>query len=358
MIGVMAAVSLLGLALAPVLIKQLDRLAWEKETSQLKMFADGFRQGVLKTKTIPNQTGWDQMIATNLGLEISQVRTNEGRQVRVFLIDPAFQIDANVGLNPSYVQNADGVTNQPVNPRLLIVSSLVKALPTNLVSGVASSTAAFSNIWVVAEGSVPADWSWNGRGEDLTVQRIHLADVFLRLELNRNDVGGSGGRYSIEGASTNGVPGPGPAYGAYFIDRTQLRLYDDANYLEYSEILHRSQSFYFVLGTWRSDKFLGRTVDRLGPIDLEQAAAKFLISKTNQCALNGGVTTWTVRDAMIAYMSNYVGWCQAGFPGCTIEGNKQPTAPYGDVLGANQSQPGSQAYMNAKATGLICQQAP
>ena len=82
-----------------------------------------------------------------------------------------------------------------------------------------------------------------------------------------------------------------------------------------------------------------------------------MASKTNQCALNAGVTTWTVRDAMIAYMSNYVGWCQAGFPGCTTSGNKNPTAPYGDVLGANASQPGSQAYMNAKATGLICQQA-
>jgi hypothetical protein len=357
MIGVMAAIALLGLALAPVLIKQLDRFAWEKETSQLKAFADGFRQGVLKTKSIPNQTGWDQMIATNLGLEISQVRTTERGQARVFLIDPAFQIDANVGLNPSYVQNANGVTNQPVNARLLMVSSLAKALPTNLVSGVAASTAAFSNIWVVAEGSVPAGWTWNGRGEDLAVQRIHLADVFLRLELNRDEVGGSGGRYSIEGASTNGVPGPGPAYGAYFIDGTQLRLYDDANYLEYSEILHRSQSFFFVLGTWRADKFLGRTVDRLGPIDLEQAAAKFMASKTNLCALNSGVTTWTVRDAMIGYMSNYVRWCQAGFPGCTTSGNKNPSGPYGDVLGGNASQFGSQAYMNANATQLTCQQA-
>ena len=94
------------------------------------------------------------------------------------------------------------------------------------------------------------------------MQRIHLADMFLRLELNRDDVGGSGGRYSIEGASTNGVPGPGPAYGAYFIDGTQLRLYDDANYLEYSEILHRSQSF-ICPGHLACRQIPGRTVDRL-----------------------------------------------------------------------------------------------
>src|SRR5437867_1665266 len=69
MIGVMAVVSILALALAPVFIKQLDRIAGDKETAQLKAFAEAFRQGVLKTKTIPNETGWAQLISTNLGMQ-------------------------------------------------------------------------------------------------------------------------------------------------------------------------------------------------------------------------------------------------------------------------------------------------
>jgi hypothetical protein len=355
MVAVMTVLALLALALTPLLIKQMDRMAWEKESSQLKSFADGFRRGVVKTKSIPNQTGWDQMIATNLGLEINQVRINERRQARVFLIDPAFQIGANVGLNPSYVQNASGVPNPPDSPRLLIISSLSKPLPTALVSGTASSTTAFNNIWDVSEGGVPAGWSWSGRGEDLKVQRIYLRDVFLRLVLNRADPADNGGRYSIEGTSPAGVPWSGSYYTAYFIDGTQLGLYNDAG-LEYSEILHRTRDFHFVLGTWRSEAFLGRTIARPGPMDLERAAAKFMGARTNACAVSGNpsMTTWTVRDAMIAYMSNYVGWCQAGFPGCTTDGNNNPSAPYGNILNANQSQFGSRAYLNAKTTGLIC----
>jgi len=344
------------------MIKQLDRMAWEKETSQLKAFADAYRQGVLKTKSIPNQTAWDQFISTNLGLEVSQVRTNERRLRRVFLIDPDFQIDNNTGLNPSYQQTVSGATNQPVSPRLMIISTISGALPTNLVSGIASSATAFNNIWDASEGAIPAAWTWNGKGEDLKVQRIHLGDMFLRLDLNRDAVGGSGGSYSIQGDTTVGVPGAGPTYSAFYIDGTQLGLYDNNSppRLEYAEILHRGRSFYFVLGTWRSEKFLGRTVDRPGAIDLERAAQKFMTSKTNGCALSysPAVTPFTVRDSMIAYMSNYVSWCQSGgFVGCTTEGNGSPSNPY-DILAKNQNFFGSQTYMIDLVNKLICQQAP
>src|SRR6266571_45616 len=68
MIGVLAVAAILALALASVTIRYLDRIAAEKETAQLKSLAEGFRQGVIKTKTIPNQNGWYSIIATNLGL--------------------------------------------------------------------------------------------------------------------------------------------------------------------------------------------------------------------------------------------------------------------------------------------------
>src|SRR4051812_31998030 len=88
MIGVMAIMAIIALALAPVFIKQLDQLAGDKEFKQLKALGEGFRQGVMRTKTIPDQTGWDTMAATNIGLEISQVRLNDRRVPRIFLIDP------------------------------------------------------------------------------------------------------------------------------------------------------------------------------------------------------------------------------------------------------------------------------
>src|SRR4051812_48748657 len=79
LVGVMAVVAILALALAPVMIKQLDQIAGDKETAQLKSFANSFRQGVLKSKIIPNEFGWDQMIAANSGMQISQVGFNDRR---------------------------------------------------------------------------------------------------------------------------------------------------------------------------------------------------------------------------------------------------------------------------------------
>src|SRR6266571_4783090 len=79
MIGVMTVGAILALALATVVIKHLDRIAAEKETAQLKSFADAFRQGVIRSKIIPNQAGWYSMIATNLGLQTNQVTLNDRR---------------------------------------------------------------------------------------------------------------------------------------------------------------------------------------------------------------------------------------------------------------------------------------
>src|ERR1043165_7301415 len=168
MIGVMTVIAILALALATVVIKHLDRLAAEKETTQLKTLAEGFRQGVIKTKIIPNQAAWYSLIATNLGLHTNQVLLNDRRFARVFLIDPALRVgqgqwDAatNSDNTLTYTQNqsppgsqiTDGFGNviAPYSPRVMILSSLSVKLPTNIVSGVASS-ATFSNIWNAAEG--------------------------------------------------------------------------------------------------------------------------------------------------------------------------------------------------------------
>ena len=365
MIGVMAVVAILAIALAAVFIKQLDQMAADKESRQLKAFSESFRQGILKTKSIPSQAGWDSMIATNLGIEISQVRTNDRRLARIFLIDPALEIGASggklpytQGINGSRVIDAFGNIIAPINPRVLILSSLSQPLPTNLVSGVASSVAAFSNIWESAEGTIPVGWSWNGRGDDLKIQRLNVIDLFIHLALSKDTATpGNPGNFSIEAVGPAAIPSA--AFESYYLDGTLLGLYDRSAppAYQYGEILHHPKSFTFVLGSWQGARFLGRTISRLTPVDLQRAADAFLLSKTNNCAANAGVTTWTVYYAMIAYMSNYWSWCDSGWQGCTTFGNRNPSGTYGTVLNANQSQFGSQAYLNNKTTALICQQA-
>jgi len=201
MIGILAVIAILAVALIPIFIKQMDQIAADKETRQLKAFADGLRQQIVKTKFIPDETSWDTMIASNVGLSIAQVRTNGRRVGRAFLIDPNFVLKRS-GESPSkppYSQNAGGSIIYPTSPRLMILSSLAQPLPVS--NGV---NTAFDAIWNSDEGKVPADSAWNSfqKGEDLKIQRIHLADLFVELDLNDRD--GSGlGSYSIDGNSSS-----------------------------------------------------------------------------------------------------------------------------------------------------------
>jgi hypothetical protein len=238
----------------------------------------------------------------------------------------------------------------------MILSSLSQALPVS--SGVATSTTAFDSIWEAAEGTIPTNWTWSAKGDDLKIQRINLSDLFVQLILNKDDATtGNPGNYAIEGVGPTTVPLD--SYAAYYIDGTLLELYDRNSpaVFQYGEILHRSKSFVFVLGSWQGEKFLGKGMSRLTPVDLQRAADAFTDSKTNNCAANSGVTTWTVYYSMIGFMSNYVNWCEAGCQGCTAFGNKNPSGTYGSALNGQQSVFGSQAYLNAKTTALICQQA-
>lgn len=315
MIGVMGIITILALALAPIFIKQMDQIAADKESAQLRTFADAFRQAVRITKTIPNQNGWDSMIATNLGLQVGQVRTNARWTTRLFLIDPDMQIGVTSGKLPyiqttsgSQVQDGLGYYIPPVNPRLMIVSSISQPLPATLTNGVTASTGAycFSNIWNTTDGTIPSGWTWTGKGTDLKVQRIQLTDLFFPLILN--NTGTSVGKYSINGVGPLSVPNPSLI--SYFIDTTLLELMDCATNRQYGEILHQSKSFDFILCSWRSEKFLGRTIQHPDAVDLQTAANAFLASSNNPTA-KFSTTTQKVYNDMLGYLSNYVQWAES-----------------------------------------------
>src|SRR5205823_4391806 len=106
----------------------------------------------------------------------------------------------------------DGLGNliAPVSPRLMILSSISAPLPASVVSGVGLSSGAyaFNNIWDSTEGTVPAGWTWAGKGDDLKVQRLNLDDLFIQLSLNNANTNTSPGKYSIEGVGPNTVPNP------------------------------------------------------------------------------------------------------------------------------------------------------
>src|SRR6185503_16021338 len=110
-----------------------------------------------------------------LGVDLVTVTTNPRRQSRIFYIDPAWQIGSS-GAGQPYTQTDAGSVNLPVNPRVLILSSIGLPFPVSIVNGV-PSVDDFTNIWNAADGTVPAAAlaGWSGSGDDLKVQRVNLS---------------------------------------------------------------------------------------------------------------------------------------------------------------------------------------
>ena len=342
LIGVMTVGVILALALATVAIKHLDQIAADKETTQLKTFADAFRLGVIRGKIIPKENAWDQVIATNLGLSISQVRTNDRRLARVFLIDPALRIGqgywdgaANANNTLTYTQDKSPPGSQitdssgnnviaPYSPRVMILSSLSKSLP--VVSGVTNTTT-FNNIWNAAEGTLPVTisggppWSGWGKADDLKIQRIHLSDSFVQVVFNNQDRDNQM-RFDIDVVGLSDWVQPTNTVSRFFLDSTLLTLYGTNGLVQHKEILHESKSFVSENGSWKAGGYVGITIHHPSPLDLQMTADAML-----QVGRNPGANTYypsNVYNALITYMADYVAWADAGFPtnsGVTVYDN-------------------------------------
>jgi type II secretory pathway pseudopilin PulG len=315
MIGVATVLLLIALALTPILIKYFDRLAAEKESLQLKQFADAFRQSVIKSRSITNGSGWAVSVANIIGVTPEAVLVNERRVARVFLIDRALQINgANPFLVPSgsYVQSANGAWPQPVSPRVMILSSISDQLTNLSINGSAMGsgsmlqTSDYSNLWNTAEGELPTGWGgvWKGKGDDLQIQRIHLGDLFLQLVLNNRSTNFIS-TFTIDGL-TNQM-NPGTTFSSYFLDSTQITLLGTNGNVEYSEILHEAKHF-ISDGTWRPGGYFGRTIHHPDPLDLQLVADAFLSDCQDNPHTKFGTTRSNVYTAMINFMANFIYW--------------------------------------------------
>src|SRR6266567_4153921 len=145
LIGVLAVIAILATALVPALIRQMDRIAGEQESAALKSFSDALQSSIMRltpahptSRYIPSDTDWASTVATELGVDIASVTNSPRRQPRFFLIDPALRIGNNSSGLPynqtnwvagSVDTNTAGVVVAPLSPRLMILSSIGRALP-------------------------------------------------------------------------------------------------------------------------------------------------------------------------------------------------------------------------------------
>ena len=327
---VLAVIMILSLVIFSTTLRQLDRVAADKELATLNRYAEALKQSVQRNGSIPGAANWVAVVATELGTGSTTVATNDRRRARILLVDPDLEIGRNGGKLP-YTNCIYGSTNMangqvcaPINPRLILLSCLSPLpLPAALTSG-SYTTADFTNLWnwAGADQTLPAGtlWTgWSGTGLDLQVQRINLAPLFVHLLLMNYPLATTAatqGRYSLV-SPTNYVYVPNTGVDAYFIKNTLIGLIN-TNGATDAQLLTRDSSFlYGYDGVWRvTPKGSDISSDAMGAI-LEQMMVQFAASKGNaNAAVVNGVqaTPNSVANAMTAFMAAYVPWANKGFP--------------------------------------------
>lgn len=317
LLGTLAVITILALALTPILIREFDRHAREAETRQMATLIGGLRSHILRTRSIPGPDTFAQAIATELGLQTADVLLNPRRQPRVLLLDPAITNSIPI----PFSQTAVGLTSSvPLASGILLVSSTAQPLPPGIVSGFASSSAAFSNVWITAENAIPQGWSWTGSGHDLRIARLNLGTLFVPLALNYetsfNGVTNLG-RFTIDGSTTNALPSI-PTFISHYLVGSVLGLHHHAgttNTLQARLVLQNPASYFYQGAVWRGQAFLGRGMRPTSALDLQAAYDLFVAAPSNSMAQGSPqASPVIVASAMTSFLQEYVAWRNNGYP--------------------------------------------
>jgi type II secretory pathway pseudopilin PulG len=300
LVGVMAIVAIIAAALAPNIIKRIDRAAWQRETSDLNSMANGLVQTVLKDRQVPSHVTISNAVSSYLDLALSQVSITPRGISRLFLADPGLT-NALGGTLP-YVQGSSGLPTRPSAARMMIVSTIAKG---------PSISGSFSDIWNTPEGSAPTNWT--GKPDDLCIKRIELGSLFRRVCLINNDTN-QYGIYRLEGQGTQHVYVESHGTRNFFVlDGTALNLYrnQDSNDLQLRIIVDRDLSFGYQNHLWSGDisSWLG---DDLGPFG--EMVGEFLSVTCNTIPARS-VTRQEVVNQFYYYLFAYVIWAKKNFDG-------------------------------------------
>ncbi|MFK8014042.1 MAG: type II secretion system protein [Gammaproteobacteria bacterium] len=216
LIGVMAVMAILSSVLAPSIVSTVDDAYARAEQDNLAMLANGLREHIVRTRSIPstNSAVWSTALASDTDFAASQVLSNRRNRQRVLVADPRFFTSSDSAFG-GYTQTT-GLGVAPVSPRLLLISNLKGNVPS-----MSNTAATFNAVWNGDAGAVVV------AGDNLKIERINLTNVFRHVLLTNSSPSQSA--YALDTntimpvpaavASTDGVTS------VYVIDGTQMSLY-------------------------------------------------------------------------------------------------------------------------------------
>lgn len=306
--------SILAGSAALAWIRYYDLAARQNEKAALADIERAIRQSIMTHASIPRPA--DLLIALGAvsGRSMAQTVSTARGNPRVVLGDPEFGLGWPLGLGLPYVQTMNGSV-EPRSPRLLLLSSAGRALPTNMVSGATLTEAQFSNLWNTVQGRAPADWNWNGNADDLCIQRIHLDNLFVRLTLQYyQDQPQHRGRYTLDhrGITTNApalLSDTAHAFTSYAIRGSHLGLHGTNGTLQFRDILQDNDTVYtcrngiWYRGTGYFGTRMGPTVRHPSPEELVDALMAFMDPQVPLWPENIQASKEDLLAAIINYLS-------------------------------------------------------
>ncbi len=304
-IGVLAVLAIVGAAISPAVLRQMDQAARTKETADLTAISNALVLQILSNQRIPTEATWADEVAAWNQIPPGKVLVNPRRQNRVLLIDTNGWLNS-LPATGYYNQSPAGVSNlPPSNVRLLLVSCTSGPLPAGVTTG-RPGPAVFNAIWDTPETAKPQlpNWTkWSGYGEDLIIQRVNLTPLWHRLTLVNRDK--TFANYAIQGAALPAL-GPNSSTNAFYLNGTELSLCDSAGLSTRRLMLTNDESFVYERGIWGTG-IGGEGSSEVIAKDFAALAAKFLATQWYTGAHQGGDQQGALV-AMFDYMLIYGMW--------------------------------------------------
>lgn len=240
LIGVMAIIAILAAAIAPSIIRDIDRAVGDVEQAQLATLAKELTLYIRTNKIIPSATTWTTALASVSSIPLAEITQNDRLTNRGYYVDPQFFSTSDV-LFSQYIQT-NGLTNKPNSPRVIIASNLKGTLPANL-----STSADFNAVWNQTSGAAITE------SPDIKVQRVNLKGMFHRVLFTNNNTSSFPG-YRLELGTTQSISSTNVE--RYILADTKVSIYDapfTSNVLSQVFLVEEAKSFTYEnnSGPWK-----------------------------------------------------------------------------------------------------------